>query len=105
MRNPTVRRILTINTGSSSLKVVVYELGRGEGRSLFGEVERVGWPTARLRLRDAQGATVIDQEGHLPDHGAALAAVLGWLQRHRPELRPDAVGHRVVHGGTHSAPQ
>ena len=31
MRNPTVRRILTINTGSSSLKIAVYELGLGEG--------------------------------------------------------------------------
>lgn len=105
MPNPTVRRILTINTGSSSLKVAVYELGQGEDLSLFGEVERVGQPAARLRLRDAQGATVIDQGGDLPDHGAALMAVLSWLQRHRPELKPDAVGHRVVHGGTHSAPQ
>jgi acetate kinase len=31
--------------------------------------------------------------------------VLAGLRRYRPDLSPDAVGHRVVHGGTHSEPQ
>ena len=35
------------------------------------------------------------------DHGAALEAVLAWLQRNRPDLSLNAVGHRVVHGGIH----
>lgn len=105
MPDPTVRRILTINTGSSSLKVAIYEMGRGEDRSLHGEAERVGHSSARLRLWDARGATVIDQEGDFPDHAAALTVVLSWLRSHRPELKLDAVGHRVVHGGVHTAPR
>lgn len=105
MHTPAVQRILTINTGSSSLKAAVYALGPGEERSLFGEVDRIGRPTARLRLRDAQGSAVIDEEGDYPDHATALAAVLKSFQRHCPKWRPDAVGHRVVHGGTHTAPQ
>ncbi len=106
MPNQTVRQILTINTGSSSLKVALYEAGREETRILSGEVERIGVPGGRFRLTDARGATLIDQGGDLPDHGAALEAVLAGLRRYRPDLSLDAVGHRVVHGGAHySAPQ
>ena len=102
MLSQTVQRILTINTGSSSLKVALFEMGRGETRILSGEVERIGAPEGRLRLTDADGVTLLDQRSDLADHGAALEAVLAWLRQHRPELAAlDAVGHRVVHGGIH----
>lgn len=107
MPNQTVRRILTINTGSSSLKVALYEAGQEEALILSGVVDRIGVSGGRFRLVDAHGATLIDQEGgDLPDHGAALEAALAGLRRFRPELDLDAVGHRVVHGGIHySEPQ
>jgi len=101
IHSQTVQRIFTINTGSSSLKVALYEVGQEEIRLLSGEVERIGVPGSRLRLTDAQRATLLDQGGDLPDHGAALEAVLAWLGGHRPDLTFDAVGHRVVHGGSH----
>jgi acetate kinase len=106
MPNQTARQILTINTGSSSLKVALYEAGREEALILWGEVERIGVPGGRFRLTDAHGATLIDRGGDLPDHGAALGAALAALRHFRPELDLDAVGHRVVHGGIHySEPQ
>ena len=40
----TVKRVLTISTGSSSLKVALYEMGREETRLLTAEVERIGLP-------------------------------------------------------------
>ena len=102
MYNQTVQRILTINTGSSSLKVALFGMGRGETRILSGEVERIGAPEGRLRLTDADGVTLMDQRSDLADHGAALEAVLAWVRQNRPELAAlDAVGHRVVHGGIH----
>ena len=101
MLNQTVQRILTINTGSSSLKVALYEMGRGETRILSGEIERIGVPEGHVHVTDANGATLIDQRNHLADHGAALEALLGWLKADRPDLNPSAVGHRVVHGGIH----
>ena len=100
MSSQPVRRILTINTGSSSLKVALYKAGREEARIFSLEIERIGVHGGRFRLTDARGATLIEQEGDLPDHGAALEAVLAGLRRDRPNLSPDAVGHRVVHGGT-----
>jgi acetate kinase len=101
MYNQTIQRILTINTGSSSLKVALFEMGRRETRILSGEVERIGVSEGRLHVTDANGATLIDQRNHLADHGAALEALLAWLKVNRPDLSPSAVGHRVVHGGTH----
>src|SRR6185437_14273417 len=101
MLNQTARQILTINTGSSSLKVALYEAGRDETRILSGEVERICVPGGRFRLTDAHGATLIDRGGDLPDHGAALGVALAGLRHFRPELDLDAVGHRVVHGGIH----
>jgi acetate kinase len=102
MYNQTIQRILTINTGSSSLKVALFEMGLGEIRILSGEVERIGAPEGRLRLTDAHGVILMDQRSDPADHGAAVEAVLAWLRQHRPELAAfDAVGHRVVHGGIH----
>ena len=102
MRSQAVQRIFTINTGSSSLKVAVYEVGQEETQVLSGAVERIGVSGSRLRLTDAHRVTLVDQGGDLPDHGTALEAVLAWLGEHRPDLTCDAVGHRVVHGGSHS---
>jgi acetate kinase len=101
MLSQAIQRILTINTGSSSLKVALYEMGRGGTRILSGEVERIGVPEGRLHVTDADGATLIDQRNHLADHGTALEALLAWLKADRPDLNPSAVGHRVVHGGIH----
>ncbi|CAN5825543.1 acetate/propionate family kinase [soil metagenome] len=94
-------QILTINTGSSSLKVGVYEDGRGEAMVLSGEVARIGEAAGRLRLSDASGKLLLDREGAFADHGAALEGVLGWLKSERSDLAVGAVGHRVVQGGPH----
>ena len=101
MSSHTVQRILTINTGSSSLKVALYEVDREETRVLLGEVTRIGIPGSRLSIIDARGVTLVDQGEEFSDHGDALEAVLTWLRRNRPDLSLNAVGHRVVHGGIH----
>jgi acetate kinase len=101
MLSQAIQRILTINTGSSSLKIALYEVGREATRILSGAIERIGVPGDRLRVKDAHGATLLEQGSDLPDHGAALEAVLAWLRGHRPELNLSAVGHRVVQGGSH----
>jgi acetate kinase len=99
MAHPSIRRILTINTGSSSLKAGVYSLGAVEMAELAARAERIGHSESRLQITDAQGAPLLDQHGHLPDHDAALHALLAWLQDHSSSKELDAIGHRVVHGG------
>ena len=92
-------KVLVFNCGSSSLKYRLIEMPSGEERA-GGEAQRVGPRTAeppRLILRQ-DGRTDV-RELDMPDHSAAFDRVMEVLLSDRA-LSPDAVGHRVVHGGT-----
>ncbi len=91
--------LLTINTGSSSLKAAVYRPQADERREVSLLAERIGHEDARLRITDATGKTLLDAKRDLPDHAAALAAFTAWLREERPALDVTAIGHRIVHGG------
>lgn len=99
-------RVLAINSGSSSLKAAVYEMGPAEVRVLSVEASRIGLPGSRVRVVGADARVAVDRLEDLPDHAAALEALFHRLDREYPALRPDVVGHRVVHGGgRHWAPE
>ena len=93
------QHLLTINTGSSSLKAALYRVGATETRLLAAQAERIGLPGSRLRLEDFRGDTLYERRDDLPDHPAALRTLLDRLrvQGWGPDLA--TVGHRVVHGG------
>ncbi len=90
------RAILTLNAGSSSLKVALYP-AEGDAALASGLVDRIG-PSAQIKLKDAQGRT-IEATGDLTSHAGAIAAVFAGFRRHWPDLALEAIGHRVVHGG------
>jgi acetate kinase len=92
-------RVLCVNSGSSSLKLALFE---DENRVAACEVDGVGLAEGRLRSQGATGRVVRDERGRFADSGAALRAALDGSDA----LRPDAIGHRVVHGGpAHEAPE
>jgi acetate kinase len=96
------RRLLTINTGSSSLKAALYPLREGvaETPELRAEASRIGGQGGGMRLADAHGETLDERQDDLADHAAALEALLSRLQDRglgRDDLLA-AVGHRIVHG-------
>ncbi len=94
-------RLLTINTGSSSLKAASYHFTDGrETLELQAEAGRIGQPDSSLHVEDADGQTLYTHQGALSDHAAALRAFLDWLQGRGDDGRLDAVGHRVVFGGS-----
>jgi len=97
--------LLTINTGSSSVKAAIYRFDAGEREGERREVsllaERIGHAGAQLRITDTAGETLLDTKRDLPDHAAALDAFTAWLREQRPDLDVTAIGHRIVHGGEH----
>src|SRR3712207_5311259 len=97
-----VRRLLTINTGSSSLKAALYRLREDatETPELRVEASRIGGKSGGMRLVDDRGEILEERRDDLPDHAAALDALMSRL-RDRGLDRDDlaAVGHRIVHGG------
>ncbi len=97
--------ILTINSGSSSLKSAVYRFGDSEQLLVSGQLEGIGREKGLFRISDAAGKRLADRELILADHTAALTTLFEWLKAN-PLGKVSAVGHRVVHGGPRgTAPQ
>lgn len=92
-------QILSVNTGSSSVKITVHRIEKQETRLVRGEVSRIGLTGGRFRMRDAVDEAWLDEEHDLADHGVAVEAAIERVLVRHPELRLDAVGHRLVHGG------
>ncbi|MFE3124900.1 acetate kinase [Streptomyces hydrogenans] len=98
----TPTRVLVLNSGSSSVKYQLLDMGDG-GRLAQGLVERIGEDTSRLAHTPLRGGGAKrERTGPIPDHAAALKAVAEELAADglgldSPELA--AIGHRVVHGG------
>jgi acetate kinase len=98
--------ILTINSGSSSIKFSLYRLGKSEELVLKGEMARIGVGHGFFQARDQKGDQVAAQPMDLPDHDAAWKILLAWLEGHEIGQDLHGVGHRLVHGGTaHVRPQ
>lgn len=74
------KHILCLNSGSSSLKFALFEMGANKEKLLMrGAVERIGLPDAAC-----------------PDHAAAVDEAFRQISKYP---QPQAVGHRIVHGG------
>ncbi len=107
----SVKHILTINCGSSSLKFALYRApGSRTGRAredlhYRGAVERIGADNGLFHVTDGHDQPVATQSVVAHDHSDALDVALEWLERHMDGQALDAVGHRIVHGGsTYSYP-
>jgi acetate kinase len=95
------RRILTVNSGSSSMKFALYEMAARERPVAVGAVERIGLPGGWLWLKDAEGNRLADRHTDFKDHGDAVKAMFKIAMKEKDLPAPDAVGHRLVHGGPH----
>ena len=94
-------KVLVINCGSSSLKYQLID-SRSEEVLAAGLCERIGID-GRMTHTPSSGNTVVKNDP-LPDHGAAIQAVLSALRDKAHGVISSlgeigAVGHRLVHGG------
>src|SRR2546428_11833739 len=93
--------ILTINSGSSSLKLGLFIERDGEEHVLFDVLaEGLGKRDGKLEVRNEAGKLVRSEALVSKTQEQALEQVALWLgELHADE--PAAIGHRVVHGGPH----
>jgi acetate kinase len=97
---PAGQALLVLNAGSSSLK---FSLFRDDDCLAEGAVEGIGQGTPRAWMK-RPGEARRELAGQWTDHGAAVVGVFDLLAG-RDLPRPEAVGHRLVHGGEdHVAP-
>jgi acetate kinase len=93
--------ILAVNSGSSSLKVGLFQQTNGEETAILnGGADGVGKSNGRLRIADGHGKLLIDGGYTIPSQTHALDEVIRALLNFAPAA-PACVGHRVVHGGPH----
>ncbi len=96
---PLTPGILTVNGGSSSIKLALFEAGNRLRRLLSGRIERIGFPDSVFLLKGSNPADNCARPVVAPDHTAAVAVLMDWVEERIRGGGLDAVGHRVVHGG------
>ncbi len=95
--------VLAVNSGSSSLKFGLYSHAAGTDEPellLAGGASGIGHANGRLQIKDATGAVRFDEAYALGSQGHALRVILEAMAR-LGSGRPEAIGHRMVHGGPH----
>ena len=94
--------VLTLNSGSSSIKFAVYPVGTTQTPVIRGKITDIG-RAPLFSAVDIDG-NPLDKGGfseldNAANHEEIVAMLLTWLQHSKGETTLVAVGHRVVHGG------
>src|SRR5882757_9996329 len=101
--------ILTINSGSSSLKLGLYRADAAdptqEPQLLYrGATDAIGKPGGSLTVTDSAGKTIHREDASHDSQSSAFqhaAQKLQQLSNTDMSKGPDAIGYRIVHGGPH----
>src|SRR6267154_4090565 len=91
--------ILTINSGSSSIKFALYRAHSSMERIVSGKLERIGLPDSPLlTIKDKHGASQ-KLPVKAPNHRVGGEFIITWLEMQFGFQSIIGIGHRVVHGG------
>ena len=106
MATPAKASILTVNSGSSSIKFALFRTDDSLRRVLEGRIERIGLSQPLLVVKGVEQRDNFSRAVTMPGRMAAMECLLDWLKE-RTGCEPlIAIGHRIVHGGSkYSAPQ
>ena len=98
--NPGGFHVLAINGGSSSLKFGLFRThGCEVSPRVTGEAQAIGSSAGLLRVRDGHGGTMLHEETVAVADSAQAFIRIARLLAGMDVPQPDAIGHRVVHGG------
>lgn len=97
--------ILTINSGSSSLKLGLYradDANPAQGPQLLyrGATDAIGKPGGALTITDSAGKTIHHEDASHDSQSSAFEHAAQKLQQ-LSGTQPNAIGYRIVHGGPH----
>jgi len=102
---PTTAQVLTINGGSSSIKFAVYATGELLKQTIHGEVDRIGMSGTNLTFQVPAAHQRDSRPLDASDHKSAARFLIDWLEERHDFKSVRAVGHRVVYGMQHTAPE
>jgi acetate kinase len=96
--------VLTINAGSSSIRFAFYGSGSKPAKIQHGKIERIGEAGGALEVSAGSGKKPERVPLEAGSFRAAVDSLLKWLESQPRFAEVTAVGHRVVHGMTHTQP-
>src|SRR5271167_2459213 len=94
--------IVVVNAGSSSIKFSVYGNDATDPSAfLKGQIEGLYTAGTHFSAREV-GGNVVGQgwDGEASTHDGAMRRLIDFIGTHLGDHRVEAVGHRIVHGGT-----
>ena len=97
--------LLAINGGSSSIRFALYEESEPLRRRLTGKVDRVGQSGMTLTFKDSAGTQSKSRMINAEHSQSAVDFLMDWLETQQVFASIRAVGHRVVHGMSHTEPE
>lgn len=95
--------VLTLNAGSSSVKWALFRIGAGPVRTAAGQIERIGLPDGMVTVTDVATGQRERRAVAVPNHAASVQLLIDQLAQCGKGLSVQAIGHRVVHGGSRYA--
>src|SRR4051812_30827713 len=91
--------ILTLNSGSSSLKFGIYRHRANDEEALLtGSADGIARDSGSLQIRSSNGTTLLKKECIHESQTEALRSLATTIREH-VQGSPVGVGHRIVHGG------
>ncbi|SRR5579871_9963 len=97
--------ILIINGGSSSIKFAIYKIEDSLIQLLHGEVANIGNEHSRLSFTETDSHQTNSININAADYRDAANSLISWLEKQKNFDCITAIGHRIVHGMKHSAPE
>ena len=97
--------VLTLNSGSSSIKFAIYHHDGSFECGLSGTLDGIGSGKTGFTFQDPNGSEPCRRELAQLAHLDAAIFLLDWLENHGHMSSLNAIGHRVVHGMNHTEPE
>jgi acetate kinase len=97
--------VLAVNGGSSSIKFALYQVGEPLQRILSGKIDRIGLSGTSLTFSYVPHGQQGPVDVEASDHNSAVNYFIDWLEEKIGFTQVTAIGHRVVHGMSHTEPE
>lgn len=91
--------ILTINSGSSSIKFSIYDFQTAETLVIVGELSRIGLESSDFIVKDKSGSVLHEEKSNYSSHESAFKALFNWIKNSEFDKKLKAIGHRILNGG------
>ncbi len=102
---PPDMSILTINSGSASIKFALYKTGDPFDRLLYGKVDRIGLSGTSMDFNDLIKNKIGNIRIEVSNHKSVANFLIDWLEKQVDFSLIIGVGHRVVFGMKHTDPE